>query len=461
MKRYTLLIAFVMLIVGVSFAGTENVKFRYGNNMRSFIIYTPENYNPSQKLPLVFNLHPFLSDKKFQLNYTQFNKLADSVGCIVVYPDGLNNRWNSGTLFDANSKVDDVGFIGRLIDYMSINYNIDETRVYSTGYSAGGFMSYRLACESTNRIAAIAPVGSSMTFATFDNCNPSRSIPIMLFNGTSDPVTVYNGFFDVKPIFQVVNLWKNLNNCSNSPVAEQLSNVVTNDNSRVIKETYNCDNNTELIQMKIQNGGHTWPGSSPFLFILGNTNQDISANEEMWKFFSKYTIPQTVICENASQLTSSVQINTYNLSWNGDANSYSLYYKNGNGEFFFIDNISDKNYTLTSTSEIVEWAVGSICESGHWTWAKSTEPALRKQADNSISFVAYPNPFIDKIALQGRNKETLDGMRYTVFNLYDKRPIATGILQGDAPMINLSALNKGFYFIEVEGFASPIKINKF
>lgn len=460
MKKTALLSLLFVFSFLTLFAGTQTVKFRYGNNMRSFIIYTPENYDPSQKLPLVLNLHPFLSDKKFQLNYTQFNKLADSVGCIVVYPDGINNRWNSGTLFDANSKVNDVGFIGRLIDYMSINYNIDETRVYSTGYSAGGFMSYRLACEITNRIAAIAPVGSSMTFATFDNCSPSRSIPIMMFNGTSDPVTVYNGFFDVKPIFQVINLWKNLNNCSNSPAVEQLPNIVTNDNSRVIKETYNCADNTELIQMKIQNGGHTWPGSAPF-FILGNTNQDISANEEMWKFFSNYTIPETVVCEKPSQLTSTVQLNNYSFSWNGNTDLYSLYYKNGNGEFFFIDNISDKNYALTSSSEIVEWAVATVCESGHWAWAKSSESALRKQTNNAISFLTYPNPFTDRIALQTSNKQPLDGLRYTVFNMYDKRPMAAGILQGDVPMINLNALSKGFYFIEVEGFDSPVKINKF
>jgi polyhydroxybutyrate depolymerase len=461
MKRNALLILLLVFSTLTLFAGTQTAKFRYGNKMRSFIIYTPANFDNIQKQPLIINMHGFLTDKSFQFDYTELHKLADIVNCIVVYPDGLDKRWNSGTFADLNSKVDDVGFLGRLIDYMSINYNIDETRVYSTGYSAGGFMSFRVACETTNRLAAISTVGSSMTFSTFDNCSPSRPFPIMMFNGTSDPVTVYNGFFDVKPNFQVINLWKNLNSCSNSPVVEQLPNIVTNDNSRVIKETYNCADNTEVTLMKIQNGGHTWPGSKPLLFFLGNTNQDISANEEMWKFFSNYTIPENVTCDKPSQLNASVVANNYSLSWEGEAPSYTLYYKNGQGDFFFIENITSKNYNISVSSGIDNWAVASNCESGFVTWAKHTGNILRSISQNEIKIISYPNPFTDRIALQTSNKEALDGLRYTVFNMYDKKPLATGILQGDAPIINLNALNKGFYLIEVEGIDSPVKINKF
>lgn len=460
-KNALLLIAVLLITVSSVFAGVQNAKFRFGNKMRTFIIYTPDNYDPSQKLPLVINMHGFTTTNKFQFDYSEFHLLANQVGCIVVYPQGLDLRWNSGTIADINSKVNDVGFLGRLIDFMSINYNIDETKVYSTGYSAGGFMSFRLACESTNRISAIATVGSSMTNSTFDKCSPSRPIPVMMFNGTSDPVTVFNGFVDVKPNFQVINLWKKLNNCTNAATITNLPNTVTNDNSRVIKETYSCAENTELTLMRIQNGGHTWPGSKPFLFILGNTNQDISANTEMWNFFSNYSIPEEVTCDKPSDLDASATANNYTLSWQGDATTYSLFYKNGNNEIFFVDNLTDKSFSVSVTSGITEWAVASVCSSGFTTWAKSSDIVSRKAVQDELQIVSYPNPFVERVTLMADNQVLLDGKRFTVFSLYNKVPVATGRLNGIVPTIDLGTLSKGFYYIEVEGMQTPVKISKF
>lgn len=111
MKKSLLLFFAVLLLTITSVvAGIESTKFRYGNNMRSFIIYTPDNYDPSQKLPLVINMHGFTTTNKFQFDYSEFHLLANQVGCIVVYPQGLDLRWNSGTIADINSKMNDVGF---------------------------------------------------------------------------------------------------------------------------------------------------------------------------------------------------------------------------------------------------------------------------------------------------------------------------------------------------------------
>ena len=148
--------------------------------------------------------------------------------------------------------------------------------------SNGGYMSYYLACNMSDKIAAIASVTGAMGPYTQLTCNPAHPTPVLEIHGTADTNVAFN------LIFNGLEYWRDYNNCNISPDTFQIPDSVLGDSSTVEHIVYNTGDNgvtTELF--KIHNGGHTWPGSS---FSIGMTNLDIDASVEIWKFFSRYDI---------------------------------------------------------------------------------------------------------------------------------------------------------------------------
>jgi polyhydroxybutyrate depolymerase len=167
-------------------------------------------------------------------------------------------------------------------------YNIDNTRIYATGMSNGGFMSFLLACQLSDRIAAIASVTGSMTPETFNNSNPQHPTPVIQMHSPSDPVVPYNGSSWTKSVDEVLQYWVGHNNCNTTPDITILPDLDPNDGSTVEHIVYEGgDNGVNVEHYKIIGGGHTWPGSA---YAFPGTNYDIHASTEIWNFFSKYDI---------------------------------------------------------------------------------------------------------------------------------------------------------------------------
>lgn len=251
---------------------------------RDYIVHLPTNYDDSQSYPFVYNLHGFTSNATQQQLYSGMNSTANENGFIVCYPNGLISSWNVGWNFGSNS--DDVGFLLALVDSLALDYNINTDRLYSCGMSNGGFMSYRLACELSENFAAVASVTGSIVPSMLDQCDPSRSIPVMQIHGTADPTVDYNGSFIGSPIEEVVEFWVEKNGCN--PIADtlQLEDINTSDESTVERITYTEGvDGTEVVFYKIEGGAHTWPDAS---FTIGVTNRDFNANQEIWNFFNKF-----------------------------------------------------------------------------------------------------------------------------------------------------------------------------
>lgn len=267
-----------------------NAQFNYDGINRSYIIYLPQSYVQGQKLPLLLSLHGLTQTGAGIMEFSGFNAVADTASFIVVYPDGIGNAWNVG--FSGGSTADDVGFLSTLIDTMHAQYNVDLNRIYSTGFSNGGFMSYRLACELGNRIAAIAPVSGTMTVASLAACNPSRPIPVLHIHGTSDFVVSYNGSFGNTSVQQVLDFWNDFNNCPGTPVIVNLPDLVA-EGSTVQRHTWApCNEESRVELLKVINGGHTWPGSVGVTGI-GITNRDINASSEIWNFVKYFSLDET------------------------------------------------------------------------------------------------------------------------------------------------------------------------
>ena len=279
---------------------TINGSITHDGIQRDYILYVPANYTGAASVPLLFNFHGYTSNANEQMWYGDFRSIADTAGFIVIHPEGTLD--NTGTThFNVGwgaSTVDDVSFSGALIDSVSAQYNINLDRVYSTGMSNGGFMSFRLACDLSDRIAGIASVTGSSLPATLSNCNALHSTPIMQIHGTSDGTVPYTGAAGwTEPISSLVDFWANYNNCTMPAQIENMPDINIGDGSTVEKHTYlDGDNCTEVIHYKITNGDHTWPGT---VFNSPGTNYDINASIEIWNFLSQYDINGRMNCSSA------------------------------------------------------------------------------------------------------------------------------------------------------------------
>ena len=280
-KLFTLLICLPLFTFGQQ---TINASINYGGLERDYTLYIPASYSAGNEAPLLFNFHGYTSNAWQQAFYSNFNTVADDEGFIIVYPEGtLDNtgtsHWNVGW---GGSTVDDIGFTSALIDSISADYSINQDRVYSTGMSNGGFMSYQLACELSDRIAAIASVTGSMNMGWFNSCNPNHPMPIMEIHGTADGNVPY------ATIPSIMDFWANFNNCNSSAIITNVPNTSTTDGCTAEHQIWENGNNGSTVEhYKITGGEHSWPGA---LFPNGVTNQDIDASEKIWEFFSKYDI---------------------------------------------------------------------------------------------------------------------------------------------------------------------------
>ena len=254
---------------------------------RYYIIYVPESGVSEASMPVLFALHGYGSTAEIHKNYTNYQPLAETSKFIVIYPQGSyfqgtftsGNHWNVGS-WTAGSTADDVDFINEVIDLVSKKESINQNRIYSSGMSNGGFMSYHLACNLSSRIAAIASVTGSMSKETLENCSPSHPTPILQIHGALDVTVPFNGesTINMESIDNVFNYWTTYNSCDPIP-----SLIVTDyvDFSVDYQKYNNCLNNVKVELYKISSMGHTWPGKN---------NYGISATEEVWNFVSQFDI---------------------------------------------------------------------------------------------------------------------------------------------------------------------------
>lgn len=298
MKRLLILLLLIISF-NLTFAQQVYKTIMHDSITREYLEYVPSSYNGTKSVPLVICLHG-LGDTIENFANIGMNYVADTANFIVLTPEALNSpfgtAWNSGASYMGNilnQTVDDVGFIRDLIDSTAALYNIDTNNVFVTGFSMGGFMSNRLACELNSRIRAIASV--SGTIGNSLSCNPPAAIPVCHFHGTSDQTVAYTGNMYGNDAEELVNYWVTNDNCDTIPIIDSIPDTA-NDGKTVVHYSYlNGDNNSEVEFYKIINGAHEW------LFL---PNNDISYTLKIWNFFRK----------NMYVSSSSINNNTKNVS---------------------------------------------------------------------------------------------------------------------------------------------------
>ena len=184
----------------------------HDNVVREYYVSYPENIDGP--VPLIINMHGFASHAIEQKDYSQMDSYAHSRGVAVVYPEGISRSWNVGTEGSLTNE-DDVGFISTLIDSIATDFDIDLDRIYACGMSNGGYMSYRLAYDLSDKIAAFGSVtGNFMINNTMNDCqDQNRDIPIIHFHGTQDGVVNYYppSFDGSLTVEQSIEFWSDYN----------------------------------------------------------------------------------------------------------------------------------------------------------------------------------------------------------------------------------------------------------
>lgn len=266
--------------------------------IRSYRIHIPQSYDGKTAVPLLIVLHGNTSNSKFIKTKTNFDERADKDGFIAVYPNGVTDfitalyflltkghiaRSLNGGFCCGNSvkrNIDDVGFIKTLIEKLQSRLNIDSSRIYATGTSNGGIMSYRLGAELSDIFAAIGVAGASIG-GRLDNENspywripvPEHPLPVIIIHGMLDERVPYDGNARFDPVNDSVSFWVTHNNCDLIPERN------ISESGNIIRDTYkNGSEGAEVILYSVVNGTHAWYGSE------GSDIQEISATDLVWEF---------------------------------------------------------------------------------------------------------------------------------------------------------------------------------
>ena len=271
---------------------------------RTYRLHVPPRYSREKAAPLVFAFHGGGQNARVAERFTHLSELSDREGFLVVYPDALFKNWNDGRndpmLRSQREKVDDLGFIGALLDEISDQFNIDPKRIFATGPSNGGIFSNLVGARMSDRFAAIAPVIGGMAPSVAGSFDPKSPISVLMINGTEDPLVPFEGgkvtFMgrgrgNIIPTADTVKNWVRHNGCQPAPQCFDLPDKDAGDETRTKVAVYSGGRKgTEVVVYTIEGGGHAWPGGRQYLpeSMVGRVCKDFNATDVIWEFFSRH-----------------------------------------------------------------------------------------------------------------------------------------------------------------------------
>lgn len=316
---------------------------------RTFMVRLPRGYNAQQHYPVVMLLHGMNQDADDIERLTRFDELADKDGVIAVYPLALHGRWNVGVHPEESrpigmgprrrrygggypgggypgggggypggggggggypgggnrepqeehrpAPVDDIAFFNSMIDQLTSKFSADPTRIYAAGLSEGGFMSLRLGCALSDRIAAVAAVGAAMPKNMV--CVPSRPISLVIIDGTSDPVVPFGGGTEHNLQLKTISAedsakaWAKIDRCDEKPAQSKESGHGKGSMETKVQMFNGCGQDASVVLYSIKGAGNTWPGGEQYEpeNAVGKTSNDPNANEVIWAFLVTKKLP--------------------------------------------------------------------------------------------------------------------------------------------------------------------------
>lgn len=266
----------------------------WGGVPRSYTVYVPRAYDPSEPMPVIVALHGRGGNGRGMAYLSNFNELAEREGIILVYPDGLNREWSY-----LDQGPDDTGFLTRLVDDLARDLAIDRQRVYVTGFSNGGFMTQRLACDAPDTFAAFASVGATLSPNFVGVCEGRPAVPILLMHGMQDPIVAwqgasYGGMVIAASMPDTAIFWAEHNQCDPEQVIREDVPKADPDAPTEVHRYHigGCAGRGFVQYNVVEGGGHTLPGVVGRMdaAAVGETNTDINTGDELWAFFAEHPL---------------------------------------------------------------------------------------------------------------------------------------------------------------------------
>lgn len=323
---------------------------------REYIVYVPAIYDGTKAVPLMLNFHGYTQSGYIQMTQIgDMRSIADTANFILVYPKGTilssgDPHWKVGS-WTTGSGADDLGFVSTLLDTLAANYRLELSRVYSCGYSNGGFFSFELACKLSDKIAGIAAVAATMSVYTYNNCNPTHPTPVLTIHGTSDNVVSYSGITPGGITSQETTLayWRNVNNTDATANTVDLPDT-NGDNFLVNHFSYEGGDNCTSVQHYKANGdGHIWQTRA--------NNNDMDASRIIWDFLSQFDLSGKIGCGTATDLDDLSLLDELNLYPNPSQGVLTIERKHTRPQTFELFSLQgERVYTgqLTAKQTIIE-----------------------------------------------------------------------------------------------------------
>ena len=277
---------------------------------RDYRLHVPPAAAAGKKLPLVLNLHGSTQSAILQEGYSQMDAAADQDGYLVAYPDGTKDTvtsppdqysWDAGVCcgLPVTDHVDDVGFLLDVISNIASRTPVNLRRVYVTGMSSGGMMSYAMAAEASRHIAAIASISGQVELPAI---HPARPVPTMEFHSINDPIAKWGGVDGKYSVMSGIDKWVKADGCAPHPhdgrtIVGAAGTVSAGESATRVSYT-GCRDGTEVVLWRLTGSGHVWPGSplkgtatTHILTGVGRGTTLVNADQLMWQFFERYSLP--------------------------------------------------------------------------------------------------------------------------------------------------------------------------
>lgn len=304
MKRF--FVATLLLLGLISTSGVLNAQddpslmtLTHNGIERTYHLYLPDGFsiNSGNSTPLVIVLHGAGGTGAEMATNTGLRDLANETGSMLVFPNGINNRWSylDIPVVDGDTQ-DDLGFINALLDDLQMNYPIDPDHISVIGFSNGGLMALRLRCEIDSRLSAVAVIAATPTFGLTDHCNQGflAPLPTIVVIGTSDAVFPWEGYAEIDDegrfynsfsVAQTMTFLSTLSSCSLTPSGAELT--ASSSPVRILVNTFNdCggvgDISFEMVALV--NVGHGYIPSNAHVTVDDET---MSLEAYVWAFLQR------------------------------------------------------------------------------------------------------------------------------------------------------------------------------
>ncbi|MEM9445019.1 MAG: PHB depolymerase family esterase [Verrucomicrobiota bacterium] len=357
LSKYILILATLISLGPASYGNTPQESFiEFGQYLRRYLYYIPQDL-PNKKRPLVFVLHEEGKDAEYMMTQTtknRWNQLADQEKFIVIYPQGIHQSWNLDAADSHQlSHADDVGFIDAILDLALEELAVDPQRIYVSGHSYGGMMSFHLALERSDRFAAVSSFAGALPIDSILKL-PEFPISILYMAATSDASTPFHGgkfggnrAAIAKPVLSAhdtIAYWVDHLETTVVPKVEHLPVHLNDDHGTVTKYVYS--NGFDLSQVAYyQIEGHGRPSSNQFSptgqSVLGKKNQEILVCDEIWAFFKEQKLAHNTLAPKPPKNLSYEETATLiSLSWSPnteeDFKAYRIFKAVNDGEFMCV-----------------------------------------------------------------------------------------------------------------------------